>query len=422
MKVLWVAMNPSHFDQSVKRDKYGGGGWISSLQDLVGKYAPNIQLGITFLYPHNTKKREIDNVTYFPIKENKKKGFAKLLYYWHGFKKENQKQYLPHIQNIIQEFKPDVIHLWGVENVLGSVCLLKDVPVVAHLQGFLSLYIYTYYPYGMNKYSFKWSRFSLNEWIYKNGFIFNEKKMAKRAKVEIEYLKNVPNVIGRTHWDKNIATFNNPNVNYFHINETLRSDFYTAKKWNKPRNNKFIIFSTLSETLYKGFDLVLKTAAILKEYNSFDFEWHIAGVNNKSEYTKFFEKICNLKTSSINVHLLGPLQPEQIIKECLSADLYVHPSYIDNSPNSLCEAQILGVPIIATNVGGISSLIENNITGHLIPANAPIDLSISIKDCYGNEEKWKDMAHKGMLLAIERHNPKNIINDLLKVYSSIAQN
>lgn len=419
MRVLWVSMNASLYDSALKRDSYGGNGWISSLQEYIKKYSNNVDLAVTFLYPNHRKKVKIDNVTYYPIKERTYNGLAKLFYYWKGYKEEKYQQYIPDLQNVISDFKPDIIHVWGVENLLGSACTLKEVPVVAHLQGFLSLYIYTYYPYGMNSFTFKWKRFSIREWFFNNGFIFNEHRMRLRTISEKQNLKSISNVMGRTNWDKKIALYNNPKVNYYHINEVLRAEYYNSPKWRKSRTNKFIIFSTISETPYKGFDLILKTASCLIEYGFGNFEWHVAGVYPSSNYTKIFESHCKIKSEQVNIKLLGALPPTLLIHECLNSDLYIHPSYIDNSPNSLCEAQFLGLPIIATNVGGVSSLVENDQTGQLVPPNAPVDLAIAIKDCFENEKKWKDMAKKGLFIAQERHNPQTIVNDLQKAYIKI---
>ena len=420
MRVLWVSMNASLYDQALKRDNYGGGGWIFALQQNIMRYAPWIELGITFLYPKERDKVKLNGVIYYPLKEMTYCGFAKLLYYWKDYKNEDLNVYLPKLQKIVDDFKPDVVHVWGVENLLGCACLLKNVPVVAHLQGFLSLYRYTYYPYGMNNFTFKWKKFSIHEWTFNNGIIFGEHRMAKRAENEIQNLQSISNVMGRTEWDKDVALYNNPNVNYFHVDEMLRKEFYIAKKWNKKREDKFVVFSTISETLYKGVDLILKTAANMKEYGYFDFEWHVAGVFNSSEFTSFFEKHCHIKASDVNVKFLGSLCPDRLVYECQSADLYVHPSYIDNSPNSLCEAQLLGLPIIATNVGGINSLVKNRVTGILVPPNAPVNMAMAIKDCHDNETYWKNMAEKGMIIAEKRHNPQKIIKDLLGVYNTIC--
>jgi len=63
---------------------------------------------------------------------------------------------------------------------------------------------------------------------------------------------------------------------------------------------------------------------------------------------------------------LGSLEVNEMVEAMKISRFMVHPSYIDNSPNSICEAQILGLPVVATNVGGVESLIENGKTGLLI--------------------------------------------------------
>lgn len=74
--------------------------------------------------------------------------------------------------------------------------------------------------------------------------------------------------------------------------------------------------------------------------------------------------------------------------------MYVHPAYIDNSPNALCEAMLLGVPCIASYVGGIPSIIQNEVSGLLAPANEPYYLAEKIYWLSKNK-----MLQKNCLLA-----------------------
>lgn len=69
------------------------------------------------------------------------------------------------------------------------------------------------------------------------------------------------------------------------------------------------------------------------------------------------------------------MNSDKLVELLLESDLYVHTAYIDNSPNAICEAQYLGMPIIATYVGGVPSLIEQGKDGVLIPANDPFMLA-----------------------------------------------
>ncbi len=413
-------MNAALYDAS-KTGGYGGIGWIGALfEQLKINNNTSIELGVLFNSSQKVKDC-IDGVTYYAIPSKKPQGIKKWMYYLRNYKKLSHLDYFDEISEIINDFKPDIIHLWGVENTLSSVCHYKKIPVIVHLQGLLCQCYETYYPYKMNEYSFKYDIFSKREWIFNNGINFLGNEMQVRAEIEKKHMADVPAVMGRTEWDERYAKFCNPNIKYFHVDEALRSEFYNSPTWDKNRGNKFIVYSTISETIYKGLDVVLKAADILKSYNYFDFEWRIAGINPNSEFVKEFEKIVGIKCSNVNVKLLGKQSPEQLINGLLESDLYVHPSYIDNSPNSLCEAQYLGVPCCSTNVGGVSSLLQNNVSGRLFSANAPFDMAIAVKDCYDHEDQWRQFADNGMKKAHERHNPENIIKQLMKVYNELAK-
>jgi glycosyltransferase involved in cell wall biosynthesis len=47
--------------------------------------------------------------------------------------------------------------------------------------------------------------------------------------------------------------------------------------------------------------------------------------------------------------------------------VFVLPSLIENSPNSVAEAMCAGLPVVATNVGGIPSMVDDGVTGILVP-------------------------------------------------------
>ena len=121
----------------------------------------------------------------------------------------------------------------------------------------------------------------------------------------------------------------------------------------------------------------------------------------------------------MNIEFLGKTSSSGISELMCKTSFFIHTSYIENSPNSVCEAQILGVPVIATNVGGISSLITNNVTGILVPANDPFYLAPQIIELYNNKDKSKRLGEKGRLEAQLRHDKTTIINDLISIYKKI---
>ena len=113
------------------------------------------------------------------------------------------------------------------------------------------------------------------------------------------------------------------------------------------------------------------------------------------------------------------IDSEQVAQELSSSRVYIHPAIIDNSPNSLCEAQIVGCPVIAANVGGISSLVSHNQTGILYPYNEPHTLAFNIMELCQDEEKLQQLSKTERKLALQRHDPDAIFKNLINIYNKI---
>lgn len=221
--------------------------------------------------------------------------------------------------------------------------------------------------------------------------------------------------MGRTTWDKHITRLFAPQSIYLYCSEVLRDEFYTADPWVLKNNDKITLISTISRTSYKGFDLILKTAKLLKQYTSIKFEWNIFGIKEFKDW----ENKLGIKCDDVHVYPKGIAHSQTLIGNILNSNIFIHPSYIDNSPNSVCEAQILGIPVIATNIGGISSLIEDNLTGYLIPSNDPYALVARIIELVNNPELAVKIGNNAREIAIKRHNKETIKNDLLNIYNEL---
>lgn len=419
MRVLWLSMNSGMFHLYRDGRSYNGGGWISSLQRLLIT-DERIQLALAFLSDRQMGCSEECGVKYYPVFSPQKSRIKKLAYYYWQYKKIDDNIYVSQLKDIIDDFHPDVIQLFGMENPFASILGKTEVPIIVHLQGLLSPYDNAYFPVGMNKYSFL-RPLTTSEWILKNGFIFNQKFIHLRGEREKSLFKRVRNVMGRTKWDCHVAKFLSPDVNYYHVDEVLRDIFYEkAGQW-LPHDGKLKIISTISETIYKGLDLILKTAYLLKTETNLDFEWNVVGIGNASKMQHFIERSVKIKSSDVNVSYIGVCDESSLCNQLLSSDVYVHPSYIDNSPNSLCEAQMLGMPVISTNVGGVSSLVDDGVNGLLVPANAPYELAYQIKILGSDKSLQKSLSEKGGMEAIKRHNKEKIINCLFHAYKNVVR-
>lgn len=421
MRILWLSMNSGLYQYPGQENGYNGIGWIASLQRLIQK-RNDITLGLAFLTNKHLKQQQQNCTLYYPIYTPAPTILQKIKEYYGGYKKIHKEQHLEKIKEIISDFAPDIIHIFGIENPLTSILGETNIPIVIHLQGFLAPYDNAFFPVDFNKTSFMYP-FTAREWIMRNGSIYAKKKIHVKGEYEKILFKRVNNVMGRTEWDFQVSKLLAPQSTYYHVNEVLREPFYMqANKWKFNRSKEFTIISTVSETVYKGLDLILKTAYLLTTETNICFTWKVIGINKASKLIHFFERVTGVKSLNCHIQYLGVLDAEKVCQNLLSANAYVHPSYIDNSPNSICEAQLLGLPIIATNVGGISSLIKHGENGLLVPANAPYELTFLLKKLYNNEKFCNMLSEASAKTALQRHDKGTILKDLLKCYDDIIRN
>jgi len=408
MKVLWFAVTPSLYDKN--NTKHNGGGWISSLEALV-RVMPNIELGIAFEHSDSFFRVEHEDVTYYPLNVWQSR--------WQRLKRKfiyntEENQLIPVCLKVIDDFKPDIIHIFGSEWCFGLLTKYTDIPVVIHMQGSIPPYYNARFPVGYSEFDFiRYYRFNLKKTI---SYFINERQFNLRAIREEKILHGCNYYMGRTEWDKNLIQLFAPNSKYFYCSEALREPFVNTNEiWKSHKSNNLILISTISNPLYKGFDLILKTAKLLVENTDIIFEWRVFGVTD----VQFYEWKAKVKSSEVNVKLMGTVSAEKIRIELLDADIFIHPSYIDNSPNSICEAQLLGLPVISTNVGGISSLITHLKTGILVPSNDPFSLTAYIKLIFYQKDLAILLGNNALKTALIRHNNNTIKTDLMNVYNTI---
>jgi glycosyltransferase involved in cell wall biosynthesis len=417
MKILWFTNTPSLYDQG--KHHYYGGGWIESLEEIIRK-RQEIELAVSFFHPTNYDNEIRNGVHYYPILRlsAKRNPIRTILNNWRGNIEETD--YCNSFKEIVEKFNPDVIQVFGTEGPFALIQELTEIPVVVHLQGLINPIVNTYFPVGYSKWDFLFYPRFLIKNVIGSSYFFNKKRFQARAFREKQILSRLQFVCGRTEWDRQIATLYNPRIRYFHVDEVLRPVFYEKSLFVKTiANKKFIILSTLSPTIYKGIDVVLKTAKTLKELTDIDFEWRIIGLESKSELLQFFQKKVGVDCESIQIKLLGKMSPEKIINHMLESDVFVHPSYIDNSPNSVCEAQMIGLPVIACNVGGVNSLIDHKQNGILVPSNGIFELVYYLKLLSENNELKSILGEKGKEKALFRHDKERIVERLLAVYKEI---
>ena len=105
----------------------------------------------------------------------------------------------------------------------------------------------------------------------------------------------------------------------------------------------------------------------------------------------------------------------------LKSQVFVLPSSIENSPNSLGEAMLLGAPCIASDVGGVRCLMTHGVEGLIYPADDPHLLAYDICEMFAHPEKAAQMARAGREHAGKTHDAQKNLEILHQIYTEIAR-
>lgn len=414
MKILWLSNNPCYAIEKLSPNTQSGG-WLKALNYHIVNQE-GIQLSVCFYWPVALEPFEFHNTMYYPITTSKPKSFfEKIRHKISG--NNNQNAELKKISDIVKLVNPDVIHVHGTELNFGLIQYETNTPVLISIQGILSPYLEKYFSGVPEKYLKQIKRRGFIHFFkaLNNAFILN-------AQRERHILKVARHIMGRTEWDKRVTRLLAPESNYFLGNEILREAFYNNNNvWNKSSFDKPLkLITTTGNVAYKGFELIVKTAKILHDYG-IEIEWYVAGLSENNLIPKAVKVWLKYDLDHLGIKLLGVMNETELIQKLLESDIYCQVSHIENSPNSLCEAMMLGMPLVATNVGGTSSMMTTNVEGILVQEGEPYELAGAVLELKNDFKMAKAYGCNGRKRALERHNPSKVVNEMESAYNTIIQ-
>jgi len=129
--------------------------------------------------------------------------------------------------------------------------------------------------------------------------------------------------------------------------------------------NKKVIFFAGGLIPVKNVDILIEAFDILLNEGN-DALLYLAGSGTEEGNIR---RMIEMKGITNKVFLLGPLQSKDLINYFNSADLFCLPSKSEGMPNVVIESLFCGTPVVASNVGGIPTLIKDAENGFLVPRN-----------------------------------------------------
>lgn len=325
-------------------------------------------------------------------------------------------------KEIISEYKPNIIHIWGTEYE-HTYSMVE----AARLQGYLDRIVVNIQ--GLLEYCSRVYKTGIDDEIFyevdNNNSSMNDELLSfrNRAVYEKKVLSIVKYCIGRTDWDKACIKDINPELRYFHCGEILRSSFYNSSKWSYENCEKNTIFISQASYPIKGLHLILEEMAKIKiKYP--DLKVYVGGEDltlSPSQYARYIRGLIKSWELDDCIIFLGDLSESEMVERYLKANVFLSPSVIENSSNSICEAMLLGTPVVASFVGGNSSLIQNGIDGFLYPLNESNMMKYYIEMLFDKAQICERISANGIKKSYTSiNNRETITNQIIEIYSKIC--
>ena len=356
---------------------------------------------------------------------------------FYGFPNQKTNKYNKNLKieyaRVLATERPDIIHIMGSEfphaYSMYEACVMQHMKerCVVSIQGLISK-ISKAYDLGIEPVYKKRRLFW--DLIVKDSILLNKKDFAGRGFYEKKLLENVCNVIGRTKWDRLCVEQMNDGIRYFTCKEILRAVFY-QNRWSYQNCTKHSVIISQATYPVKGFHILLKAAAILKKkyhdlkiyvpsHTVYPMAMKRPGWLN-SDYANYIVRLIEMNSLKDHIEFLGSLDAESMCRAYLRSNVFVCPSTIENSSNSLGEAMLLGMPVVASYVGGLSSMMDHEKEGIFFPLEEEYTLAACIGRLFEDIEFAERLGENAQKRAETTHNREENLSELLWCYNQIYQ-
>lgn len=409
-RILWVCNTPLPEIQREVRVKKYNEGWLIGISNQLRQRK---DIDFHYAFPQTrykeTLKREINGITFW--------GF----YDCHKNIYKIEEEGIEIFRSIIKEINPDIIHIFGTEYPHALECV-RSIPdkrkIIVSLQG-LTSEIAKVYTNGIPMEDRLVGKFRSGRY---KCLLTEQYDFYKRGINERKILLSIKNVIGRTDWDKKCVEKINPECRYYHCNETLRGVFYEGT-WNIEEIHRHSIFISQAYYPIKGLHILIMALPLIKRKYP-DTMVYVAGRKNfEDEHTPYgrcIRKMLKKYHVEKNIIPVGYLADEKIKQRLLKTHLMLMPSMIENSPNSIGEAMLLGTPVVAADVGGIPSILHDKIEGYLYPSMDEKKLAKKICKIFESDKLALYFSRNGKKRAKELYSKSHNMEQLLAIYQAVG--
>ncbi len=418
MKVLWTAnLIPANLSVKLGIASEVLGGWVESMANQLS-CRNDLELAIACKCDENIVFNEnLNDIRYYSLNYSQTTTFDALVSV---------------CSKIISDFSPEIVHIEGTEFLHSKAMLYaakkQNIPTIVSMQGILN----GYYNYQCGNLQIDDMMFSKSITNIFSAWILHLRKtkwFKPRMKSEKEIIENADYILGRTTWDRAHSYAINPQAKYYPCSRILRAPFY-EEKWSLEKAERHSIYVGNGYSALKGVHFVVMALPyLIREYP--DVKVYVAGYKPYQEndkrsilkkgYASYLKKLVYDLGVQDHIEFTGPLKAQQVAQKLSKVNAYVLCSTIENSPNTLGEAMMVGTPCVSAYVGGVSDMAEDGKEALFYRNDDPKLLAWNLKRIFDNDDLALSLSEAGKKKALITHDAERNAQLLIDAYTDILK-
>jgi len=327
------------------------------------------------------------------------------------------------IVNTVNEFAPDLIHVWGVENYWGLLTARKYLKqkTLLEIQGLKSACSKVFY--GDLTFIERLSCVGLKEIIRGSSIFSQRRNFRKWGQYEREIVAGHEYISTQSNWTQGQIKAINPDSKLFLTIRALRNEFCESPGW-QCHNGAPVVFTSVGYSApFKGIHTAVRALNVLKKsYPNISLRiagpLQIQGLRKDGYATWVCSEIKRLGLEN-NVVWLGALNGNEVINELLKCSVCVLPTFIESYCLALAEAMILGVPIAVAYTGGTSFLAKDEESALFFPTGDEVACAHQVSRLISEHSLAIQLSNNAKQVAKNRNNRDAVITKQLEIYHKI---
>jgi glycosyltransferase involved in cell wall biosynthesis len=239
--------------------------------------------------------------------------------------------------------------------------------------------------------------------------------------IQTLYLKRSPTIITVSNWMKRLLEQNYGLQGVNMIHNGIDHELFSPEKKNHAVegldiNKPVVLFSGRFIAL-KGINILIKAMRqVISETR--DVHFAFAGPEANSKWVRMFE---HEGIPSHSYSFLGYIPHAEMPEIYSNSSIFVLPSLIESFPFSILEAMSSGSAVIASNVGGVPEIIDNEVDGLLVQPGNPEILAKKLLYLLDNESETKKLSKNAREKILGEFTSEIMSNRTEKIYEQILK-